>query len=145
MANTYRWHFFRAGGFDQVKLHTGLDLAHLDQLDPKLWVALACPVQGLEFDTRTLQLMDTDGDGRLRVPEIIAAAKWTCSCLKNPDELFCANGALPLSAINDQTPDGKRLLASAKQILRDLGKPDATSNHGRRHGRHGAVVFTNHI
>lgn len=127
MGNVHRWHFFRAGGFDQVKLHTGLDLAHLDQLDPKLWVALACPVQGLEFDTRTLQLMDTDGDGRLRVPEIIAAAKWTCSCLKNPDELFCANGALPLSAINDQTPDGKRLLASAKQILRDLGKPDATS------------------
>lgn len=127
MATENHWHFFRAGGFDQVRLHRGADLAHLDQLDPKLWVALACPVHGLEFDTRTLQLMDTDGDGRLRVPEIIAAAKWTCSCLKNPDELFQANGALPLSAINDQSPDGERLLASAKQILRDLGKPDATS------------------
>ncbi|MCX7914702.1 MAG: hypothetical protein N3A53_00150 [Verrucomicrobiae bacterium] len=127
MATDHQWHFFRAGGFDQVNLHCGHDLAHLDQLDPKLWAALACPVQGLEFDTRTLQLMDTDGDGRLRVPEIIAAAKWTCSCLKNPDELFRANGALPLGAINDQTEDGKRLLSSAKQILRDLGKPDATS------------------
>jgi hypothetical protein len=33
----------RAGGFDQVKLETGADLLNLDQLDQKLWVALACP------------------------------------------------------------------------------------------------------
>ena len=47
------WRFFRAGGFDQVRLDRGSDLAHLDQLDQKLWVALACPVGGLEFDERT--------------------------------------------------------------------------------------------
>ncbi|MEY3534435.1 MAG: hypothetical protein RLZZ582_11, partial [Verrucomicrobiota bacterium] len=35
------WQFFRAGGFDQVKLQTGADLMNLDQLDQKLWVALA--------------------------------------------------------------------------------------------------------
>ena len=34
--------FFRAGGFDQVKLETGSDLMALDQLDLKLWMALAC-------------------------------------------------------------------------------------------------------
>jgi len=73
---THPWHFFRAGGFNQVKLDTGADLAHLDQLDPKLWVALACPAHGLEFDERTLELLDTDHDGRIRVPEVIAAAKW---------------------------------------------------------------------
>ena len=51
-----RWKFFRAGGFDQVKLDSGADLAALDQLDQKLWAALACPAQGLEFDAKTLGL-----------------------------------------------------------------------------------------
>ena len=125
MAHT--WKFFRAGGFDQVKLQTGADLANLDQLDQKLWVALACPTRGLEFDTRTLELIDTDKDGRVRVPELIAAAKWATSLLKNPDDLVKCSATLPLAAINDATPDGKQILASARQILVNLGKADASA------------------
>jgi len=126
MANEHQWYFYRAGGFDQVNLRNGADLAHLDQLDQKLWVALACPTRGLEFDSKTLDLIDTDKDGRIRVPEIIAAAKWAVSLLKNPDDLFKGNPALSLAAINDATPEGKQLLASAKQTLANLGKPTAT-------------------
>jgi hypothetical protein len=99
----------------------------LDQLDQKLWVALACPTTGLEFDKATLALIDTDKDGRIRAPEIIAAAKWAGSCLKNPDDLLKSSVSLPLSAINDATPEGKQLLASAKQILATLKKADATA------------------
>ena len=121
MAANYKWKFFRAGGFDQVKLESGADLANLDQLDQKLWVALACPTRGLEFDSRTLDLIDTDKDGRIRVPEIIAAAKWTTSLLKNPDDLLKGSPALPLAAINDALPEGKNILGAAKQIL---GKAD---------------------
>ena len=72
----HHWQFFRAGGFDQVKLESGADMMNLDQLDQKLWVALACPTTGLEFDPRTLALIDTDNDGRIRAPEIIGAARW---------------------------------------------------------------------
>ena len=118
----YPWKFFRAGGFDQVKLESGADLANLDQLDQKLWVALACPTRGLEFDSRTLDLIDTDKDGRVRAPEIIAAAKWTTGLLKNPDELLKGSPTLPLDVINDATPEGKQILASAREILRNLGK-----------------------
>lgn len=127
MNNTHTWKFFRAGGFDQVHLTSGGDLAHLDKLDQKLWVALASPTTGLEFDAKTLALIDADKDGRIRAPEIIAAAKWACSCLKNPDELLKGSAALPLSAINDATPEGQQLLASAKQILTNLGKADASA------------------
>jgi len=123
----HRWRFFRAGGFDQVRLDTGADLANLDQLDQKLWVALACPVRGLEFDAKTLELLDTDKDGRIRVPEILAAVKWTCSMLKDPDALAKPSEALSLSAINEATPEGKQLLASATQILVNLGKKGASS------------------
>lgn len=122
----HRWHFERLGGFDQVKLETGADLLALDQLDQKLWAALSCPTQGLEFDEKTLDLIDTDGDGRIRVPDIIAAAKWAGSLLKNPDDLIGGTSYLPLSAIDDSTPEGQELLSSAKQILKNLGKSDAS-------------------
>jgi len=123
----YTWKFFRAGGFDQVKIESGADLANLDQLDQKLWVALACPTTGLEFDTKTLALIDADKDGRVRAPEIIAAAKWATSVLKNPNDLVKGSPSLPLDAINDATPEGKQLLVSAKHILANLGKQDATA------------------
>ena len=127
MNSNHTWKFFRAGGFDQVKLETGADLLALDELDLKLWVALACPTSGLEFDKATLALIDTDKDGRIRAPELIAAVKWAGSLLKNPDDLLKSSTSLPLSAINDATPEGKQLLASAKQILATLKKADATT------------------
>jgi hypothetical protein len=126
-ASHHVWRFFRAGGFDQVKLDTGADLMHLDQLDQKLWVALACPTTGLEFDPKTLALIDTDHDGRIRAPELIAAVKWAGAMLKNADDLVKGGEPLPLSAINDSTPEGKQLLASAKQILVNLGLKDASA------------------
>ena len=123
----HAWRFFRAGGFDQVKLDSPADLQNLRHLDQKLWVALACPTTGLEFDTRTLSIIDTDKDGRIRVPEIIAAAEWACANLKNPGDLFNGAAILPLTSINDSAAEGKQLLSSARQILTNLGKGDATS------------------
>ncbi|OQB93919.1 MAG: hypothetical protein BWX84_00362 [Verrucomicrobia bacterium ADurb.Bin118] len=120
-----RWQFFRAGGFDQVKLESGADLMHLDQLDQKLWVALACPTTGLEFDAKTAALIDTNQDGRIRAPELIAAVKWAGARLKNPDHLIKGGDVLPLAAINDATEEGGAILASAQQILTNLGKKDA--------------------
>lgn len=125
--STHQWKFFTAGGFDQVKLETGADLMNLNQLDQKLWVALACPTTGLEFCSKTAALIDTDKDGRIRVPELIAAVKWAGSMLKNPDDLVKGGDSVPLAAISEATPEGKQLAASAKQILVNLGKKDATA------------------
>jgi hypothetical protein len=124
---SHRWTFFRAGGFDQVRFMSAEDLAAIDQLDQKLWAALACPTRGIEFDSRTLDLIDTDKDGRVHAPEVIAAVKWTVSVLKDPAEILKPSEALPLSSINDGTPEGKQLLASARQILANIGKADASS------------------
>lgn len=124
-ATQHTWRFFRAGGFDQVRLDTGADIANLEHLDQKLWVALSCPARGIEFDEKTLELIDLDKDGRIRYVEILAAARFACSLLKNPGELLKGSASLPLSAISDSTPEGKRLQQSAKQILNDLGKGTA--------------------
>lgn len=119
--------FFRAGGFDQVRFETGADFVNLDQLDWKLWVALACPTKGLAFDARTLELIDADKDGRIRANELIAAVKWAAGLIKNPDDFLKAPAELSLSAINDATDEGKQVLASAKTVLAGLGKGDAAT------------------
>ena len=124
-SSTHRWRFFRAGGFDQVRLDTGADLAHLAELDQKLWVALSCPTQGVELDAATLALVDTDADGHVRAPELIAAIDWAIARLRSPDVLVRA-GALALADINAGGEDHAKLLAATRRILASLGKADAT-------------------
>jgi hypothetical protein len=119
--------FFRAGGFDQVRFESGQDLMSIDQLDWKLWVALACPTRGLAFDVRTLELIDADKDGRIRAPELIAAVKWAGGLLKNPDDFLKAPAELPLDSINVAAEEGKRIHQAAKTVLQGLGKGTATS------------------
>lgn len=124
-AEVHSWRFFRAGGFDQVLLESGADLAALRHLDQKLWVALSCPVQGVEFDPRTLELLDSDQDGHLRAPEILAAIAWATPRLTSLDLLVSPRDSLPLAAISRTSAEGERLFASARSILSHLGKEDA--------------------
>src|SRR5262245_13208011 len=119
-AKPYKWKFFRAGGVDQVVLGTGADLVHLDELDPKLWVALSMPTKGVDIDARTLELLDIDHDGHIRHPEILAAVKWVDDVYAEPEKLLDGGDEVPLSAL-DKGP----LLDSAKEVLGALGKPDA--------------------
>ena len=123
----HRWKFFRAGGVDQVTLERNADLAALKDLDQKLWVALSCPTHGLEFDSKTLDLLDADHDGHVRAPEIIAAVNWIVEVLKNPIEIVQGAEALPLASIRDESPEGAQLLAAARLVLASLGKPDAAA------------------
>jgi hypothetical protein len=124
-ASNHRWRFFRAGGFDQVLLETGADLMALGALDQKLWVALSCPVTGIEFDAKSLEFVDADADGHIRAPEILAAVRWAGNVLKDPDHLVRREDRLPLSAIDDGTEEGKAVLGGAKLVLSVLGKPGA--------------------
>jgi len=126
MASSHVWKFFRIGGLDQAAITTGADLLALKDLDQKLWVALSCPVKGLELDEKTLARIDTDKDGRIRVPELLAAIEWAALHLDDLGVLLKSRDALALSAFKTTTPEGKAALTSAKRILASLGKADAT-------------------
>jgi hypothetical protein len=121
----YKFRFYRMGGLDQVAIETGEDLAHLHELDQKLWVALSCPVKGLELSERTLSLLDLDGDGRVRVPEILAALRWCGERLRDLGALMPSADGLPLSVIDDGKPQGKALLGAVRHILAQRGRPEA--------------------
>jgi hypothetical protein len=119
------WRFFRSGGFDQVRLDRGADFAALKTLDQKLWVALSCPVKGLEFDAPTLALLDSDGDGHIRAPELLAAIDFVTARLDNLDLLVDPPAALPRSDLRQDSPEGKAARAAAGRVLEALGKGDA--------------------
>ena len=124
----YEWKFSTIGGKNRVNIKSGEDIKHLGELDQKLWTVLSSPVVGLEFDAKTLKMLDYNNDGRIHVHEVVQAAEWITSVLKDPDMLLKKEDTLPLSAINTDNPDGARLLASAKQILKNLGlKKDSIS------------------
>ena len=109
---THHWKFFRAGGFDQVRIDSAADLLNLKNLDQKLWVALACPTAGIEFDARTLALIDVDGDGRIRAPELLAAIDWAAERLNDSAVLEQKLTGVPLAAIKDEA-----ILAAAQGLL----------------------------
>ena len=123
----HAWQFFRNGGFDQVRLTDADDLRNLGNLDLKLWSVLACPSSGLEFDARTLQLLDQAAEGRVRATDVKEAVAWVCRVLRDPQVLFEPGDALPLSAIRDDDEEGERLLGTARQVLAYLGRTDATA------------------
>ena len=117
---TYPWKFASVGGAVRVNIRSGEDIRHLGELDRKMWTVLSCPVEGLEFDAKTLQLIDADADGKIRVDEVIKTAQWLTRIVKNPDELIKEEDALSFADFNTEDPDGARLLSSARQILANL-------------------------
>jgi len=118
----HTWKFFRTCGLDQVAIRNGEDIAHLSELDQKLWTALSCPTKGVRLDAATLDLLDTDKDGRVRVPEVLAAIEWLSERLVSLDPLIGGTESLRLSAINASSSAGQALLANAKRVLANLGK-----------------------
>jgi hypothetical protein len=118
------WRFFRAGGFDQVRIDTAQELLAIGQLDQKLWVALACPTQGIEFAARTLQFVDANADGSIRAPELIAAVRWAAERLVTPEVLAQKLAGVPLSAIRADDEVGARIAAAGREVLAHLGSTD---------------------
>ena len=120
-SNSYDWKYASVGGTVRVNIKSGEDISHLGELDRKMWTVLSCPTAGLEFDAKTLGYIDRDADGKIRVDEVIATAEWLSRVIKDREVLVKENDTLPFAAFNEADPDGARLLASARQILGNLG------------------------
>ena len=90
---SYKWKWTKEGRMAQVRFVTGEDIARLAELDQKCWAALSMPTTGVRFDARMLELMDADGDGRIRTPEVIAAIDFLKAKNVNLDDLLTPSEA----------------------------------------------------
>jgi len=118
----YKWEFCNMGGTSRVKISSGKDIANLYQLDTKMWTVLSCPVKGLEIDEKSLNYMDCDADGKIRVNDVICVSKWITGALNDPDLLLQGKDSAHLNDFNQENEAGSKLYKSAKQILENLGK-----------------------
>ena len=107
----YNWTFASIGNVTRIRIHSGEDIRHLGELDKKKWTVLSCPVSGLEISEESLKLMDLDGDGKLRIKEVVATAVWLCATLVKPDSLLKQTDELALDNIADND-----ILATAKKV-----------------------------
>lgn len=117
--------FQRMGGIDQVTLATDYDWQHLSELDPKLWMALSCPIVGLEFDAATLAQLDADKDGRIRAQEVKEGVAWLCERLRHPAEACKGVAAVSLDNLRQDTEGGVAIAAALRLALEKCGKNDA--------------------
>ena len=120
-SNGYKWSFSNVGGTPRVRIETGDDIAHLAELDPKLWTVLSCPVKGLEISDESLGYVDMDGDGKIRINDVVATSQWLTGALKDYDLILRGEGSIDLEQINQENETGRKLYSSAKQILSNLG------------------------
>ena len=120
----HKWEFENIGGTSRVKIRSGEDIAYLHKLDKKLWTVLSCPVKGLEIDEKTLNYIDVDGDGKIRVNDVIATAKWLTDAVNDVKMLTNEEDFIYIRHFDTSNPVGYKLHNSAKQILDNLGKKE---------------------
>ena len=118
----HSWNYDNVGGSTRVKITTGADIAHLDELDLKKWTVLSCPTTGLDIDDKSLKYVDADNDGRIRVSDVIATSQWLTAVVKDADLLVKGADSIDVEQFNQANADGMKLYNSAKQILVNLGK-----------------------
>ena len=119
--SNYNWTYKTVGGSTRVVITSGEDIRHLGELDQKMWTVLSCPTMGLEIADTTLKLMDTDGDGKLRVNEIVKASQWLCSVLRNPDDLLKGTDSIALTDFNVGNADADQMLEVARGLAGEDG------------------------
>ncbi len=84
----HNWQIVHAGRVDQIHLRDGADIAALSELDRKSWMVLSMPVKDVRFDSRMLELMDLDHDGRIRIDEVLGAIDFLKAHEVDLDALF---------------------------------------------------------
>ena len=85
--------------------------------DLKEWYAISCPTTGLRFDTRTLELLDTNGDGHVRTEEVQAALEALRASGVTDEQLFSPDPAdeQKLSDVLSRKADLAKLDPSAEE------------------------------
>ena len=105
--------------FEQLKAVLELDEA---------WFAITgIDITSLRADQKFLNYLDSDKNGKIRTDEIKDAIKFMAEVLKDGSGFEQQSRELLLEALNTDVPAGAELLATAKQILCNLGKVDASS------------------
>ncbi len=117
--------FRKCGKTYQLRIETARDLEHVLGLDEALWVATSAPVLAFRCDHKLMELINHDGSGRVNTQEMRGAVRWLLNVLQDATFPEKPDTPLKLNAIRVDSPEGKRLIRSAKEVLASLGDGSA--------------------
>lgn len=118
----HRHAFFRTARTTQAALTCGADIEHLADLDRTYWAILSRPEFIYGRNEPLTGYLDTNEDGRIRMPEVLAAIEWLKPRIASFDRLFLPYEGLVKEDFRDDTPEGKALSDLLAQIAPD-GSP----------------------
>ena len=99
----HKWTYANIGGNTRVVIKNGKDIAHLGELDEKLWTVLAGPVTGLEIADESLAVIDYNHDQKIHIQDVVHTAEWLCQVLVDADVLMAGSDSLSVEMIKDET------------------------------------------
>lgn len=106
----HKWTYANIGGNTRVVIKNGKDIAHLGELDEKLWTVLACPVSGLEIADESLAVIDHNRDQKIHILDVVHTAEWLCEVLVDAEVLMAGKDSIEVKMIKD---DAIKQLADA--------------------------------
>lgn len=106
----HKWTYANIGGNTRVVIKSGEDIAHLGELDEKLWTVLACPVSGLEIADESLAVIDHNRDQKIHILDVVHTAEWLCEVLVDAEVLMAGRDSIEVKMIKD---DAIKQLADA--------------------------------
>ncbi|HVK69071.1 MAG TPA: hypothetical protein VM694_31655, partial [Polyangium sp.] len=109
-------------GLVQLKLETAEDLALIHALPPARWSSTSVPIDQLLCDKALLRYVDVDGNGRIRVQELLAAHDWLQARLRNPNRIAERTDTVHLDDLDTSQPDAARLRALARKRIKASGQ-----------------------
>lgn len=115
------WKFAKFGGVTQLVFETADDILHLRELDQKLWTTLAMPTKGIFFNSDTARILDTDADGFIRPPEVLAAVDFLADSLNDVGVIMKDGDSLSLNQIKNT-----EIRTAAEWVLKRKGKDGDT-------------------
>lgn len=116
--------FERYGGLDQLRIDDHSELSRIELLDLARWAATSAPVRDLQCDPALMGYLDTDGTGRIRPRQLLAARDWLFHHLANREPLAQKTEVLQLADIDTSHEEGRLLRAAAERVLSELDAPE---------------------
>ena len=116
-------------GLVQLEITTADDLAQMHELPAARWSSTSVPVEQLLCDPDLLRYIDLDGNGRIRVQELLAAHDWLRAHLRNTSRIAARTDTVHLDDLDTSQPDAARLRALARKRIKASGQalgPGAT-------------------
>ena len=116
----------RYGKAYQLRIETEQDVERLDEFGIHHWIATSAPAASFQCDPRFLAFLDADGNGRIRVDEVLLAKRWIFKCLRNRARMMRGEDSVVLDDLDTFTPEGQNLHVAAMRLLTNLGHSETS-------------------